>query len=138
MANDKVVTKSVAELLAEIRDVLIGKLEVIQQVVAKPKGSKRTKGSETTNTTTFTTISKYEGAMQLAKILVSGTKAHYIQLIIDGKKEDADIDDYVVSDDFTLIDWFPYGDEYAASRSVEIQAKAETSGSVVKATIVGE
>lgn len=133
---DEFVAKSVADLLGEIRDILKVAPVVPGAVIPRPIGDVSVKDKHATNTTSFKSIVILEVGTQLAKIVVSGATAHEIQLIIDTDPDKTYT--YFVGDDFTLIDWFPFGKAFKASRSVEIKAKAKTSGTTIHGAITGE
>ena len=131
--------KDLVDIAVEIRDILAGKPDIgATKVIALPKGDIKVPGSEPIVTTEFRSVTRIDSALQLCKIRVTTPKACFIRLVIDDKDAEEDIDEYISTDDGLLIDWFPYGEAYKATKSVEILAKAKTANSTVSGTIVGE
>ena len=127
------------EIAKEIRDLLARKPDVdANRVIALPKGDIPARGKESVDTTAFQSIVRLESALRLCKIRVTTPKACFIRLVIDDKNTDEDRDEYISTDDGGIIDWFPYGKAYNATKSVEIFAKAVSSACSVSGQILGE
>ncbi|MFQ6095639.1 MAG: hypothetical protein ACE5NN_05805 [Candidatus Bathyarchaeia archaeon] len=98
----------------------------------KPLGNVHEKGSAITQTMTMTEIVSYTPAegevFRLTKIVGAFPTANLVELLIAGEVKHT----YAQAPYSTLIDWFPWGDEYKlvgdGSKKVTIRAQAFTSG----------